>query len=63
MKQNEFLPHLLSRDVHVPYDDAAVTAAGDELTGVWGIAQTLDSVTVRKPGGKQTLSIYTDVSK
>lgn len=28
------LSHLLSCNVHVPYDNAAVTAAGDELTGV-----------------------------
>lgn len=39
------LSHLLSCNVHVPYDDAAVTAAGDELTGVWGVAQTLNFIT------------------
>lgn len=54
MKPHLLLSHLLSGDVHVPYDNAAVTAAGDELTGVWGIAQTLDSITVRKPHKSKT---------
>lgn len=43
------LSHLLSCNVHVPYDDAAVTAAGDELTGVWGVAQTLNFITAWQP--------------
>lgn len=44
--------YLLSRNIHVPYDDAAITAAGDELAGVWGIAQTLNSITAQKTQGK-----------
>lgn len=50
-----FLSHLLACNVHVPDDDAAVTAAGDELTGVWGVAQTLNFITVQKPHRKQDL--------
>lgn len=42
------LSHLLSCNIHVPYDDAAIAAAGDELTGVRGVAQTLNFITVIK---------------
>lgn len=58
-----FPSHLLSRHVHVPDDDAAVTAAGDELAGVRGVAQTLNFITAQKPHGKRDLSNYTHIKK
>lgn len=32
----------MSRYIHVPDDNSSIPAAGDELSSVWGVAQTLN---------------------